>query len=564
MTDAVTLYRSLLREELEGAEALQATHQMLSLVMDSIPQAIFWKDRQSRYLGCNRVFAELAGFEPGELEGKSDLDLPWGDYEAPDYRDWDRHVMETGRPEFGIVEKLHRRDGTTLSIETNKVPLRGFGGEVVGVLGTFEDVTEKVRAEEDLQRSFEELDERVRLRTEELSRANEILRREVDERVRLQAEERQQRAYADALRETAAAISSSLDLDDVLEEVLVGAERLLSHDLGAVVLFDGPDADDMTLARHRARFGYGPDSDDWTGESPDLTVVARLRLAGSSPSVLTVGPAEPTTGLWPQARSIVVAPMAVGGQLIGMLVVESATSGLFDASHLERLCTVADQAAAAISNARLFERAAEMATVDERQRLARDLHDSVSQTLWSASLLAGALADHQFDDPEIASTVKQIKTLSRGAVAEMRTLLLELRPQALEQASLHELLEQLIAGLEGRKDLTVHADLADVSPVATDAKLAIYRIAQEALNNVSRHAEADTVTASLSRNERVLVMTISDNGRGLPSADSRSDRLGLSIMRERAADVGAELTLRSEPGLGTEVRLVVPIQGGGR
>ncbi|MEL6981739.1 MAG: PAS domain-containing protein [Actinomycetota bacterium] len=560
MTDAVTVYASLLRGELEGAEALRATHQMLELVMDSIPQAIFWKDRQSVYLGCNRVFADLAGLEPGQLVGKTDLDLPWADHEAPDFQDWDRHVMETGQPEFGIVERLHRRDGTVLSIETNKVPLRGFDGEVVGVLGTFEDVTEKLRAEEELRQTFEELDERVRLRTDELSQANTILRREVDERVRLQAEERQQRAYADALRETAAAISGSLDLGEVLEEVLVGAERLLSHDLGAIVLFgdQGPD-DEPELVHYRARFGYGPAGGTKRPAGLDLSVIAAFHAGGGEAAVLEVGDA--VTGLWPDARSMLIAPMTIGGQRIGLVVTESATAGLFGPAHLERLVAVADQAAAAISNARLFERAAAMAAVDERQRLARDLHDSVSQTLWTASLLAGTLAENDFADPDVASQVDSIRTLTRGAMAEMRTLLLELRPHALEEAQLHELLDQLVTGLSARKDVTVTAELPVVDPLPIDLKLGIYRVAQEALNNVSRHADASELTVSLVRRPRSVVLTIADNGRGFVSR-APADRLGLSIMRERATDLGAELVIQSDVGAGTSVRLSAPLEIG--
>ena len=563
MEDAVTVYASVLRGEVEGTEALQATHQMLSLVMDSIPQAIFWKDLNSAYLGCNRVFADVAGLEPAQLLGKTDLDMAWADHGAHDFLDWDRYVMETGEPEFGIVELLHRPDGIAMSIETNKIPLVGFDGEIVGILGTFEDITEKLRAEEELRQSFEELDERVRLRTQELSRANNTLRREIDERVRLQAEERQQRAYADALRETAAAISSSLDPDDVLEEVLVGAERLLSHDLGAVILFDATeDGSGTELAHYRARFGYGPGSEDLSAESLDLTVINELQANGGSSSIIGVGPDAGMRGLWRDARSMIVAPMAVGGQLIGVLVAESATPGLFDAGHLERLGAVADQAAAAISNARLFERTAEMAAVDERQRLARELHDSVSQTLWSAALLAGTLAEVEFEDDEVASNVALIKTLTRGAVAEMRTLLLELRPHALEEASLDELIDQLIAGLESRKNVSVDADLAEAVPVSTETKLALYRIAQEALNNISRHAEATEVTATLSLRSKTVILNITDNGRGFPTPDPRSDRLGLSIMRERAADIGAELTVTSHEGRGTEVQVIAPLVGG--
>ncbi len=554
MTDTVAVYSSLLHGDLEGAEALRAAQQMLSLVMDNIPTAIFWKDVELRYLGCNMVFADLAGMEPEEMIGKTDLDMPWGAYEADFFRDWDRRVVDTGVAKFGIREAIHRRDGTVLQIETTKVPLLDASGRVIGLLGTSEDITEKLRAEEERRQSFAVLDERVRLRTAELSRANSTLRREVDERVRLQAEERQLRSYAEAMRETAAAISSSLDFDEILEEVLVGAERLLSHDLGAVVLIESGEPE---LVHYRARFGYGPAS-TIESDSLDLSVLERLADEGATPAVIEVEDGLGRGGLWRDAQAVIAAPMKVGDHNIGFLVMESATAGLFDSSHIERLSTVADQAAAAISNARLLLRTAEIAAVDERQRLARDLHDSVSQTLWTASLLAGSLSLRTFTDPTLAAEVESIKRLTSGAVAEMRTLLLELRPQAIEEANLDDLLAHLIEGLESRRNIEVSADLESVPDCPANIKEGFYRIAQEAFNNIGRHANASSVKARLIRRPGTLRLEIADNGCGFESA--RPGGLGMTIMKERAADIGAYLTIDSRENDGTTLCVSVPVE----
>lgn len=554
--DTVALYQSLLGGEIEGAEALQATQQMLSLVMDSIPTAIFWKDLESRYLGCNKVFSDLAGLEPEEMIGKTDLDMPWHDHEATHFRDWDRRVMDSGEPAFAIREVIHRRDGTALDIETNKLPLRDSAGGVIGLLGTSEDITLKLRAEEDVRQSFEVLDERVRLRTEELSRANATLRREVDERVRLQAEERQLRSHADAMRETAAAISSSLDFDEILEEILLGAERLLSHDLGAVVLFENPSGT-PDLVHYRARFGYGPQSST-AGESLDQSIIEELQTNLVKPRILKVGEPSRRSGLWKDARAMLVAPMTVADNCIGFLVVESATAGLFDKPHLERLSTVADQAAAALSNARLLERTAEIAAVDERQRLARDLHDSVSQTLWTASLFAGSLAQRDIDDELIAREVASIQKLTSGAVAEMRALLLELRPQALEDASLDDLIGHLVVAVQSRRSVDVRAELAPIPGCPPDVKVALYRIAQEAFNNISRHSNATSVVALLTRSSTHIELTITDDGKGFETG--RSGGHGHSIMNERAAAVGAELIIDSEVGRGTRLHVIAPVE----
>ena len=253
----VELYAALLQGQIRGDDALEASQQLLHVLMDSSANAVFWKDLHSRYLGCNHVFAAFAGSEPIDLLGKSDRDMPWADdaeFGADWFLDWDAHVAETGEPVMGIVERLRRASGDLRWVETNKVPLRDLDGTVIGILGTFEDVTERRAAEERLNRALTDLDRRVQQRTRDLERAIESLRREVDDRVRVQAEERQQRAYAEALRDTAGAMSKTLDVDEVMEQVLIGVERLVSNDLTAIVLAR-PD-DQLEIARCRVGFGY--------------------------------------------------------------------------------------------------------------------------------------------------------------------------------------------------------------------------------------------------------------------------------------------------------------------
>ena len=213
------MYAALLQGEYGGDAALLASQQMLQILMDSMTNAVFWKDRDSCYLGCNHVFSAFAGFDSSILLGKSDRDMPWADdpeFPADWFFDWDQVVVESGQPRFGIIERLRSAAGEVRWIETNKVPLRDLSGVVIGVLGTFEDVTERRAAEDNLQRTLAELDERVKQRTTQLMRSNESLRREVEDRVRIQAEERQQRSYAEALSDSAAAMSSTLDLDEVM------------------------------------------------------------------------------------------------------------------------------------------------------------------------------------------------------------------------------------------------------------------------------------------------------------------------------------------------------------
>lgn len=543
------MYAALLQGELSGDDALAASQQMLQILMDSMTNAVFWKDLDSCYLGCNNVFADFAGFEPALLIGKSDRDMPWAqdtEYDSKWFIDWDQSVIEAGEPRFGILERLQRADGENRWLETNKVPLRDLNGEVIGVLGTFEDVTERRNAEDELQRTLDDLDARVQRRTTELVRANEALRREVEDRIRLQAEERQQRSYAEALRDTAAAMSETFDVDAVTEQVLFGVERLVSNDLTAVIVAR-PDGG-FDLSRHRVAFGYqsGP-LDPTTVDIDALSVIGRL-LAEDGPVIVD----DPTVSVGP-AKSVLGARMQVADQIVGFLVVESATRGFFTDGHADRLGAVADQAGAMLSNAQLASRVSELAAAEERQRLARDLHDAINQTLWTAALTAeSALADVE-KDSELEHRLGRLCQLTRGALSEMRSLLLELRPAELVDVGLDELLGHLLTALECRRSLAVTEEIGAVN-LEPAAHIAVYRIAQEALGNVAQHADATSLTVRLVEGPPVE-LTIEDDGTGFDYDRTSPGHFGLRNMADRAQTVGAELSIESELGRGTTVRL---------
>lgn len=542
------LYAALMHGELSDRAALAASEEMLRSLLDSMTNAVFWKDRESRYLGCNQVFSDFAGFEPKLLLGKSDRNMPWHDdaeFDSNWFIDWDMAVIESGEPRFGIIERLRRADGQERWIETNKVPLRNVNGDVIGVLGTFHDVTDRHRAEEELKRTLDELDERVGHRTTDLERTNEALRREVEDRIRLQAEEHQQRAYADALRDTAAAMSQTFDLHEVTDLTLGGVERLVSNDLAALILVDEGRCE---LSRYHAGFGYLPEGEGLDGlECEKLTVVDRLR--GSKGPVLidhpatSIGPANATLGM----------RMQVADQLVGFLVVESATAGFFNQHHAERLGAVAGLGGPALSNSRLASRVSDIAAAEERQRLARDLHDAVNQTLWTAALTAESLVKDIDEQSPLRHRAERLTQLSRGALAEMRSLLLELKPTELAEVELDELVRQLLAALECRRQLDVSVALDHVK-LDPDAHVAFYRIAQEALANVAQHANARSLAVRLASGP-VIELLIADDGAGFDPAGRSGGHFGLVNMQERAEAVGATLSVDSAPGQGTTVRV---------
>jgi signal transduction histidine kinase len=190
----------------------------------------------------------------------------------------------------------------------------------------------------------------------------------------------------------------------------------------------------------------------------------------------------------------------------------------------------------------------------ERTRLARDLHDAVSQTLFSASLIADVLPRLWDKNPDEGHRrLEEIRQLTRGALAEMRTLLFELRPAALADAELGYLLHQLAESITSRSRIPVQVHVEGECDLQPEMKVALYRITQEALNNIAKHADASEAKVNVSCKSGDMSLIISDNGKGFDVAGVHPESLGLGIMRERAKGIGAELKIESKIGVGSEV-----------
>lgn len=201
----------------------------------------------------------------------------------------------------------------------------------------------------------------------------------------------------------------------------------------------------------------------------------------------------------------------------------------------------------------LAEKAAQEAVTLERTRLARDLHDAVTQTLFSASLIAEVLPDiWKMSQDEGWKRLEELRQLTRGALAEMRTLLMELRPSALTEIPLPDLLRQLCESLIGRARLPIQLSVDGTRKLPADMQICLYRISQEALNNIVKHAKATQATVTLQLHEEVH-LSICDNGSGFDLNCVTPDHLGLKIMCERAQSMGAKFSVSSRPGEGTQI-----------
>jgi len=247
-------------------------------------------------------------------------------------------------------------------------------------------------------------------------------------------------------------------------------------------------------------------------------------------------------------------PLAIKGGVIGVIGVAHAEWDYFTSHHADLALTVANQAAITMVNAELYEHAQSLAALQERQRLARNLHDAVNQSLFSAGLIAEVLPHLWERNPEEGrQSLEDLRRLTRGAQADMRLLLAELRPSTLTDAELGDLLHLLGNALAGRTNIPISVTVAGEGKLPADVQVALYRLCEEGLNNIAKHAEASRVDIQLEYETGGVELRIRDDGRGFDPEQTSPGHYGMSMMRERATDVGATLSIISQPGLGTEI-----------
>ena len=389
-----------------------------------------------------------------------------------------------------------------------------------------------------LRDSYADLDKRVASRTQELATLNAV----------------------------AAVVSQSLNLGRILEDALGKIIPELGFAAGAAFVLPDTDSGDGVL-RLVTSLNLSADVSAALAVRVPEVLERRLRVPGRQAQALALDVLASGDALnalekagW---RSAVEIPLTAKGTVFGALVLFAADEMELTPEHLASLSGLGNQIGMAVDNARLYAQAEESAAAMERNRLARDLHDAVSQTLFSASLIAEVLPRIYERDPQQGrERLEELRQLTRGALAEMRTLLLELRPSALAEANLPDLLQQLGEAVGGRSriPIDVHVDTAIAIPV--EVGVALYRIAQEALNNVAKHSGATHASVLLrdcggdGRERGALELVVADDGCGFDPKAARSGSLGLGIMAERVESIGARLELRSRPGEGTRVRAV--------
>ena len=249
-------------------------------------------------------------------------------------------------------------------------------------------------------------------------------------------------------------------------------------------------------------------------------------------------------------------PIRSKGETIGALTFFSRNLRPVDKELLQVLYTAGNQIGLFIERKRAEQKERErewfLAALDERQRLARDLHDSVTQTLFSASVMAEMLTVLWKSNPEqVEAGLHDIHQLTREALTEMRSMVSEMRSPSAQSSDLTIMLNKLAEKLMARQNVKVDLDIQLSVALPDDVQMTLYRITQESLNNIAKHAEADTVHIELFSEKDTVTLCIKDNGKGFDPATIPADHFGVAIMRERAESIGATLEINSIPGKGT-------------
>ena len=358
---------------------------------------------------------------------------------------------------------------------------------------------------------------------------------------RLLKNEETRAAELKTLLKVAAATSKSLSLDEMIQGTLQQIHTLLKNASRIGVLLWNEQKSEFSL---KMVYPHTHVNDQ------DVMILTKESISVIRDGARKVISHPPEPGI--------LLPLISREKVLGTLTIMGFQNQPFSRQQISLFESIADQISVAIENAYLYEKAEESAVLSERNRLARELHDAVTQTLFSASLIADVLPKIWVKNQEEAGKrLEELRQLTRGALAEMRTLLLELRPSAIADASFSELLTQLRDAFTGKSriptDLIINGN---EMALPIEPKVTLYRITQEALNNISKHANASQVFIHLNYLNDHLSLEILDNGQGFDLNAIPVNSLGIGIMVERAENVGAKIDIESEPDHGTHIKVV--------
>jgi signal transduction histidine kinase len=361
-----------------------------------------------------------------------------------------------------------------------------------------------------------------------------------------------------ALHQAAVALASDLDLERILRQILKTAATLARARFGALGVPDGKGgfAQFLTVGISEARARQ-------IGELPRVHgVLGALLTAGKAIRVKDIRRHPLARGYpahHPAFREFLGVPIRHRGEILGNLYLAGSRDGAFSATDQRLVEMLAAQAAVALGTARLYAQGHALAVLEERNRIARELHDAVSQTLFSMMYEARAAALKAEHDPAAAEALNRLQHQAGAALSEMRALVYALRPKSLERDGLATTLDGHLEALRRAHGARIDLRVEGTTRLPLEQELALLRIAQEAVHNAIKHAAGAPISVRLRQGRRFTQLIVGDQGPGFdPNQRPRTARTaGLATMRERAAAIGAELEITALKGRGSEVRVLL-------
>jgi PAS domain S-box-containing protein len=526
--------------------ALRISETRFRIIAENNNDGIAFLGRDRKVLYASPSYLRLVGKSAEELIGQSGLGLV-----HPDDRDYTTNkfteVLQQPNTRLSAEYRIPHKDGTWIWVETFAINLLD-DPDVQAVVLISKNITERKQAEVALAEYRKHLENLVELRTSELNATNLELKTRID--------------WMSAFLRVNKLLARTSDFTQIYDKIIEIINQLFSIE-GSFVAEWEHENNRLKILTHSCRSESHPELKE-SVTTFDSRALAYEDL--KSGQVVLISGAQLHTMSGPmglhiqksEIRGLMLAPLQLRENLIGILGLEMFDEARrFTDEETNLLSIFSTDIAQLIENNYLFQQTKALISENERNRIARELHDSVTQTLFAASVLAEA-TPHLWDEhQEIArQNMEKLSVLIRGALAEMRSMLIELRADQLHQQTLKQLLNTLVEAARGRSLTTFNLAPMQIFNLPDPVTLAFYRIAREALNNVIVHAAATQVDLCLVEDGDQVKLTIQDNGMGFDSKNNSAGHFGLNIMHEYAAEIGGDLRIHSEPGQGTEVVII--------
>jgi PAS domain S-box-containing protein len=523
-------------------------------------------DAGGRLVSVSDHWLRTFGYERDEVIGRRMIEFLT---DASQY-----YAQTVALPEFfktGYVEDMQaefvKRNGDIMNVLLSAIAERNEVGGFVRSLAVLIDITKRKQAEAAQRQSQAEL----RRLNQQLEDYSQNLEQKVAERTH---EIERRRQVAEGLRDMLTILNSNRPLNEILDYIIAEASRLLGTQSGAIYRLQA----DQELFTVQASRGLP------TEYVADLSFPLRRSFLGQAVlnrrpvviSDLAAALGEQDIGLDLQRQAILAShyhtllavPLLRQGdseqsdEIYGGIGLYYPTWRQFSDEEIGLAVAFADQATLAIENARLRQRVEQVAVIEERARLARELHDSVTQALYSSTFFAeaGRQLAEAGDAAGAAHRLTRIGEIIQQALKEMRLLVYQLRPPVLEQEGLVGALRQRLDTVEKRAGVEARLLVEELAELPAPVAEGLYRIAQEALNNAVKHAQATSVTVYLRSEGKGIALEVVDNGQGFdPNKLADTGGLGLVNMKERARQLNGSLEINSVPGVGTSLKVKVEV-----